>query len=132
MQFLRQHALSAMSALIATATTAVFTMATSPVGAQTPPAAEEEPPPKFEASFLSSPKSIEEGRGVWDGQCKHCHGNSAYPGKAPKLKPGSYTPDFIYDRVTYGFRGMPPWKAVYTIDQRMAVVAYIKSDSFSP
>lgn len=69
---------------------------------------------------------------VWDEQCRHCHGNSAYPGKAPKLKPGAYTPDFVYDRVTYGFRAMPPWKDVYNLQQCMAVVAYIKSDSFSP
>ena len=33
---------------------------------------------------------------------------SAYPGKAPKLNPGTYTPDFIFDRVTYGFGKMPP------------------------
>jgi len=96
------------------------------------PAPAEEPPPKFEPSFLSSASNVDAGKAVWDEQCRHCHGNSAYPGKAPKLKPGSYTPDFIYDRVTYGFKGMPPWKAVFTLEQRMAVVAYIKSDSFSP
>jgi mono/diheme cytochrome c family protein len=96
------------------------------------PAPAEEPPPKFETSFLSSAANVDAGKAVWDEQCRHCHGNSAYPGKAPKLKPGSYTPDFIYDRVTYGFKGMPPWKAVFTLEQRMAVVAYIKSDSFSP
>lgn len=96
------------------------------------PAPAEEPPPKFEPSFLSSAANVDAGKAVWDEQCRHCHGNSAYPGKAPKLKPGSYTPDFIYDRVTYGFKGMPPWKAVFTLEQRMAVVAYIKSDGFSP
>jgi mono/diheme cytochrome c family protein len=102
------------------------------VQAQTAAPAAEEPPPKFEESFLASAANVETGRAVWQEQCRHCHGNSAYPGKAPKLKPGTYTPDFIYDRVTYGFKGMPPWKAVFSLEQRMAVVAYIKSDSFSP
>jgi mono/diheme cytochrome c family protein len=103
-----------------------------PAWSQTAAAPAEEPPPKFEPGFLSNVSNVDAGKAVWDGQCRHCHGNSAYPGKAPKLRPGAYTPDFIYDRVTYGFRGMPPWKAVYTLEQRMAVVAYIKSDSFSP
>lgn len=94
--------------------------------------APEEPPPTFDKAFLSSPKALAAGKEVWDQQCRHCHGNSAYPGKAPKLTPGTYTPDFVYDRVTYGFRKMPPWKDVFTIEQRKAVVAYIKSDGFSP
>jgi cytochrome c5 len=92
----------------------------------------EEPPPTFDQAFLSKEANIKLGLGVWDKQCRHCHGNAAYPGKAPKLKPGAYTPDFIYDRVTYGFRGMPPWKGVFTLEERMGVVAYIKSSSFSP
>ncbi len=98
----------------------------------TAPAPAEEPPPKFEPGYLSDAANVDAGKTVWQEQCRHCHGNSAYPGKAPKLKPGSYTPDFIYDRVTYGFKAMPPWKAVFSLQQRMAVVAYIKSDSFSP
>jgi len=116
---------------IAVACAAAFATIGGPAWAQaTAPA--EEPPPKFEPGFLSNASNVDAGKAVWDGQCRHCHGNAAYPGKAPKLRPGTYTPDFIYDRVTYGFRGMPPWKAVYTLEQRMAVVAYIKSDSFSP
>jgi len=62
----------------------------------------------------------------------HCHGNSAYPGKAPKLKPSSYQPDFVYDRVTNGFRKMPGWKAVFYEKPRVGVVAYIMSSVFEP
>ncbi len=116
---------SALACAAALATTA------GPAWAQAAAPAEE-PPPKFEPGFLTNASNVNAGKAVWEEQCRHCHGNSAYPGKAPKLKPGSYTPDFIYDRVTYGFKAMPPWKAVYTVEQRMAVVAYIKSDSFSP
>jgi len=102
-----------------------------PAKAQTSPPAEE-PPPTFDQAYLGNEANIKAGQTVWTNQCRHCHGNSAYPGKAPKLKPGAYTPDFVYDRVTYGFRGMPPWKAVFSLEERMAVVAYIKSSSFSP
>ncbi len=101
--------------------------------AQTTPApAASEPVPTFDKAFLNSAAAIATGKDVWDNQCRHCHGNAAYPGKAPKLKPGSYEPDFIFDRVTNGFRKMPPWKDVFTVEQRKGVVAYIKSNSFSP
>ena len=94
--------------------------------------APQEPPPKFDSAFLANKKNIEVGREVWEQQCRHCHGKSAYPGKAPKLNPGQYTPDFVYDRVTYGFGKMPPWKDVFSLEQRMAVTAYIKSNDFTP
>lgn len=101
--------------------------------AQTPPPAEpDEPVPTFTADFLLDAKVIGTGRDVWQQQCRHCHGNSAYPGKAPKLSPGSLDPVFIFDRVTYGFKGMPAWRHVFTREQRLALVAYIKSNSFSP
>ena len=92
----------------------------------------EEPAPKFDKTYLANKAAIAAGKEVWDAQCRHCHGAAAYPGKAPKLNPGSYEPDFVYDRVTYGFGKMPPWKDVFTLEQRKAVVAYIKSDGFSP
>jgi mono/diheme cytochrome c family protein len=94
--------------------------------------APQEPPPKFDTNYLNNTKNIEAGREVWEQQCRHCHGKAAYPGKAPKLNPGVYTPDFVYDRVTYGFGKMPPWKDVFSLEQRKAVTAYVKSDGFSP
>jgi len=91
-----------------------------------------EPTPKFDKAFLRDPKNIETGRKVWEAQCRHCHGSKAYPGKAPKLKPGQLEPEFIFDRVTNGFGKMPAWKAVFTLEQRKGVVAYVKSDDFWP
>lgn len=88
--------------------------------------------PAFDKAYLSSKKNIAAGQEVWEGQCRHCHGAAAYPGKAPKLNPGQLAPDFIYDRVTYGFGKMPAWKDVFSVAQRKAVVAYIKSGDFSP
>jgi len=91
-----------------------------------------EPVPVFDKAFLSNKKNIATGRDVWEHQCRHCHGAAAYPGKAPKLNPGQLQPDFIYDRVTFGFGKMPAWKDVFSHEQRTGVVAYIKSRDFSP
>jgi mono/diheme cytochrome c family protein len=91
-----------------------------------------EAPPEFSEAFLSDPAEIGAGKEIWQEQCRHCHGRSAYPGKAPKLKPRRYTADFVFDRVTNGFRKMPPWKEVYSREQRMSVVVYILSSEFSP
>src|SRR5688572_21896240 len=57
--------------------------------------------PVFDAAFLNNPVNIAAGNAVWQ-QCRHCHGISAYPGKAPKLVPGRMDADFIFDRVTNG------------------------------
>lgn len=92
----------------------------------------EESTVNFTAGILQDPSYIESGKQVWDGQCRHCHGNSAYPGKAPKLKPSSYQPDFVYDRVTNGFRKMPAWRDVFTQSQRVGVTVYIMSPEFTP
>lgn len=88
--------------------------------------------PVFDKAYLSNKANIEVGRNLWENQCRHCHGAAAYPGKAPKLNPGQLAPDLIYDRVTFGFGKMPAWKDVFSVEQRKGVVAYIKSDAFSP
>ena len=90
------------------------------------------PPVPFTAEFLADPDNIAAGEEIWSGQCRHCHGKKAYPGKAPKLKPRKYKPGFVYRRVTDGFRKMPGWKDVYSDDQRMKIVAYVLSSEFSP
>lgn len=90
------------------------------------------PPTPFTEAFLSDDANVDTGETIWADQCRHCHGRKAYPGKAPKLKPRKYKPDFVYRRVTDGFRKMPGWKDVYSDEERMQVVAYILSDNFSP
>ncbi|MEE8454724.1 MAG: cytochrome c [Limibaculum sp.] len=86
----------------------------------------------FTPEFLSDPEHIEAGKEIWMGQCTLCHGARAYPGKAPKLKPKRYTPNFVFDRITNGFRKMPPWGEVYDEEERMDLVAWILSRRFSP
>lgn len=90
------------------------------------------PPVPFSEDFLTSASNIDNGGEIWAAQCRHCHGAKAYPGKAPKLKPAKYKPDWVYSRVTDGFRKMPAWKDEYTDDERMKIVAYIMSGAFSP
>ncbi len=91
-----------------------------------------ETPPEFTEAYLADPEAQAAGKVIWLEQCRHCHGASAYPGKAPKLKPWSYEPDFVFDRVTNGFEKMPGWIDVYSREERMAVTAYILSNNFSP
>ena len=88
--------------------------------------------PEFNEAYLGNPENYVLGKEVWVDQCRHCHGKSAYPGKAPKLKPRRYKADFVFDRVTNGFRKMPAWGEVFSLEERMSVVAYILSQEFSP
>ncbi len=87
---------------------------------------------EFSQDILSDDKAVNAGGEVWAEQCRHCHGKSAYPGKAPKLKPRKYKPSFVYERVTCGFRKMPPWDEVYSEEERIAVTVYILSEAFKP
>ncbi len=91
-----------------------------------------EPPHPFTEAYLASEENVAAGKEIWDHQCTHCHGSKAYPGKAPKLQPRRYKPDFVYRRVTDGFRKMPAWKEQYTDEERMQVVTYILSPHFAP
>jgi mono/diheme cytochrome c family protein len=94
--------------------------------------AQNKPIPKMPSEMLKNPEAIKVGAVIWEDQCRHCHGRDAYPGKAPKLNPGKYSPEFVYHRVTYGFRGMPPWEEIYSEEELIGVVAYILSAEFSP
>ena len=87
---------------------------------------------EFTEAYLDNDEAIDEGAIIWVDQCQHCHGAKAYPGKAPKLKPRKYKPKFVFYRITKGFKAMPPWKDFYSLEERMAIVAYIMSDEFSP
>lgn len=104
--------------------------------AQAPAAADatapRDPPPPLPPAVLKDPKVIAQGETLWQEQCSHCHGSKAYPGKAPKLEPRRYKPEFVWDRVHNGFRDMPAWKDVYTAEQEIAIVAYVLSDEFWP
>jgi mono/diheme cytochrome c family protein len=107
------------------------------LGQSSAPAASEpepprDPPPAIPATLLKDTAAISQGERIWHEQCTHCHGARAYPGKAPKLQPRTYKPEFVWDRVHNGFRGMPAWKEVYKPEEVLALVAYVLSDEFFP
>lgn len=87
--------------------------------------------PPFPKELLDQPEQIELGKDVFHRTCRFCHGKTAYPGKAPKLNPSRYQPEFVYDRVTNGFRGMPPLKEMLSDAERQAVTVFIMSKEFS-
>ncbi len=93
--------------------------------------AEEGALPPFPKDILANPDQVREGKEVFGKICKFCHGKAAYPGKAPYLNPPRYTPEFVFDRVTNGFRGMPAFKEQFTESERQAVTAFIMSKGFS-
>lgn len=86
----------------------------------------------FPVEFLKDPTSIALGKKLWSKRCRFCHGKAAYPGTAPQLRPWRYKPEFIYDRITNGFRGMPALKHEFSEQERKAIVAYVLSRQFSP
>ena len=75
---------------------------------------------------------IAQGEALWKEQCTLCHGAKAYPGKAPRLQPHRYKPEFVWDRIHNGFRNMPSLKELYSPEQEIAIVAYVLSDEFWP
>lgn len=85
---------------------------------------------EFTKEFTENPENLATGKKIWVKQCAKCHGQSAYPGKAPKLKPEKYKIGFVYRRITKGFRGMPSWKKKYNKKKRMSIAAYVKSPGF--
>ncbi|MCG6902796.1 MAG: cytochrome c, partial [Rhodobacter sp.] len=86
----------------------------------------------FTDEFMADPANFEAGKEIWFAQCTHCHGYKAYPGKAPKLKPHKYKPEFVFKRAYKGFKKMPAWNEVFTVDEIRQIVAYVKSPGFSP
>ena len=87
--------------------------------------------PPFPKDLLENPEQVAAGKEVFGKICKFCHGKSAYPGKAPKLNPSRYTPEFVYDRVTNGFRGMPAFKGQFSEKELQAVTVFVMSKQFS-
>ena len=89
-----------------------------------------EEPPVFTEEFLNDPANFEIAKTVWE-TCGGCHGSQAYPGKAPKLRPKRYSPQFVFHQATFGSK-MPPFGDAFTREERMAVAAWVLSKDFAP
>ena len=86
----------------------------------------------FPPEFLNDPANVALGKELWAKRCQLCHGKQTYPGSAPPLQIWRYTPEFVYDRITNGFRGMPALKEEFSEAERRAIVAFVLSRSFAP
>ena len=127
-------AISLLAAALA-ASTQAGAQSTAPAPASASAAAPEgprDPPPPLPAAVLKDPKVIAGGEALWKENCAHCHGSKAYPGKAPKLQPQKYKPEFVWDRVHNGFKDMPAWKDLYSSEQVVSLVAWVLSEEFWP
>ncbi len=125
-------ALSSMLSSTGNAQTASPAPATAGAAVEPDTIEPRDPTPPLPAEILKDEKVIATGGKLWAEQCTHCHGSKAYPGKAPKLQPRRYKPEFVWDRVHNGFRAMPPWKYTYKPEEVVALVAYVLSDDFFP
>ncbi len=86
---------------------------------------------EFSEEFMSDMSVIREGRDHFQAQCGHCHGSRAYPGKAPRLTPDRYEPDFVYWVIQSGYGRMPSFEDRFTHEETMTIVAWVKSNLFS-
>ena len=87
---------------------------------------------KFTNEIMKNADFFNQGKEIWFDQCTHCHGYKAYPGKAPKLKPKRYKPQFVYKRIAKGFRKMPAWEEIYSQEEMQSIVVYVMDKKFSP
>jgi mono/diheme cytochrome c family protein len=84
-------------------------------------------PAGLSEEFLLDERQIVFGRNVFLARCTYCHAKRGI-GKAPQLRPSAREADFIFDRITNGYQGMPNWSLTLREDERRALVAYIRSD----
>ena len=70
---------------------------------------------------------ITQGEKIWQDQCTTVMGEGL-PGQSPKTSAATYKPEFVWNRIHNGFRGMPPWKEVYQPEEVLALGASVLSD----
>ncbi len=79
---------------------------------------------------LSNPESVAEGNKKFHSICAYCHGSSGVGGKGKKLQGRTFEADFLFERITDGFKGastnMPSWRKLPE-ETRWQLVAYIMS-----
>ena len=86
---------------------------------------------EFPEEFMTDMTVIREGRDLFQRQCGHCHGSRAYPGKAPRLRPDRYEPDFVFWVIQGGYGNMPSMGEMFDDEEAKKIVAWVKSNIFS-
>jgi len=83
---------------------------------------------------------IEEGRGLFNQYCAHCHGTNAYQGERPRdlrrlsLRYGREAPRVFYETATKGKldKGMPVWKTVLSEDALWQIFTFLETVQAPP
>jgi len=83
---------------------------------------------------------VEEGRGLFNQYCSHCHGPNAIQGERPrdlrrlKVRYGQEAPQAFYQAVSHGRadKGMPVWKGVLSDETLWRIFTYLQTVQTPP
>jgi mono/diheme cytochrome c family protein len=83
---------------------------------------------------------IDEGRGLFNQYCAHCHGTNAYQGERPRdlrrltLRYGPNAPSVFWESVTKGKldKGMPVWKTVLSDEALWQIFTFLETVQTPP
>ncbi len=83
---------------------------------------------------------VEEGRGLFNQYCGHCHGPNAFQGERPRdlrrltLRYGREAPRVFYQTASNGRldKGMPVWKGVLSDDALWRIFTFLETVQTSP
>jgi mono/diheme cytochrome c family protein len=83
---------------------------------------------------------VEDGRGLFNQYCAHCHGPNAIQGERPrdlrrlKVRYGQEAPQVYYQAVNHGRldKGMPVWKGVLSDDALWRIFTYLQTVQTPP
>jgi len=85
------------------------------------------------ASYQGKPDQIAAGAALFGQQCKSCHGENGQGLIGPNLTDKYWlhgnTDVDLFNTISKGVldKGMPPWEAVFTPEQRAQLIAFIRS-----
>ena len=98
-----------------------------------------------QAAAITNPFSgradvIDEGRGLFNQYCAHCHGTNAFQGERPRdlrrltLRYGPEAPRVFYETTTKGKldKGMPVWKTVLSDDALWQIFTFLETVQTPP
>jgi len=83
---------------------------------------------------------IDDGRGLFNQYCAHCHGTNAFQGERPRdlrrlrIRYGPTAPQAYYDAVSRGRldKGMPVWKSVLDEERLWRIFTFLETVQTPP
>lgn len=118
--------------------TAMSVIATLWLVAATPAVADE--PRPIANPFAGRADMADEGHGLFNQYCSHCHGPNAIQGERPrdlrrlKIRYGDKAPEIFLTTISTGRpdKGMPIWKGVLSDDVLWRIYTYLESVQTKP